>query len=117
MTASLSALAQIIESEYGGGFKSIESVVDTSATSIRAAMNDPNAVETVILNTGGEDIYVSPSTPAAAKSGIFLHANGGSVALTVRDDLTLAGHEWYAVSPGGASSLFVLRVVRYQAPE
>ena len=117
MTVSVPALIQIIDSEYGGGFKSVEATVDTSATSIRAVHNDPNSVETVIVNTGDEDIFVSPSTPASAASGIFLHANGGSIALTVREDLTLAGHEWYAVSPGGASSLFVLRVVRYQEPE
>ncbi len=117
MPQHLSALEQIIESEYGGGFESQTLSFSTGTASLEVVPNNPNCVETVIVNTGAYDIFVSPVSPASAASGIFLHANGGSLALTVRDDLTLAGHEWYAVSPDGASSLFVVRVSRYQAPE
>ncbi len=109
----MGALSELIDSEYGGRFTSTEVKLATNSASYRGVQNDPNCVATTIVNTGANDVYISPLDPASADAGIFLHANGGAVSLTARDDLTLAGREWYVVSPGGDSSLFVIRVIRY----
>jgi hypothetical protein len=75
--------------------------------------NDPNAGALTFINTGANDIFLKLRQDLAATNGIRLAANGGSVSLTMRDDFTLPTREWFAASPAGASSLYILRLSAY----
>ncbi len=111
----MGALSDLIEQEFGGAYDTAETQVPTNGTGYRAIPHNPECVGTTIINLGANDVYLSPSSGVSSASGIFLSASGGSMSLTVRDDLVLAGHEWYAISPAGASALFVIRILRYRA--
>lgn len=111
----MGALSDLIEEEFGGAFDTAESNAATTATASRAVPNNPECLGTTIINLGANAVYLSPSSGVSATAGIMLAANGGSLTLNAREDLTLAGHEWYAVSPAGASTLFTIRILRYRA--
>lgn len=107
------AAAQWLEKEFGGSFQEAESEVVTAAAAVSAVGNDPDAVALLFVNFGATDIYVTLKGNPAGNAGIKLVANGGSVAFALRDDFTLPSREWFARSPGGAGSLYVLRLRRF----
>lgn len=86
-----------------------DSTVATAAAVAPAAANDPDAMTLVFVNFGAFDIFLTLAQNPVASSGIRLIANGGTVSFNVRDDFTLPARQWFASSPGGASSLYVIR--------
>lgn len=105
----MGAAADFVAQQYGGLVQETEATFATAAASALALKNDPDAVSLTFVNFGGFDIFIALAQNAPANSGIRLTANGGSVSLNARDDGTLPSREWYAASPGGASSLYSLR--------
>jgi len=101
---------EILKREYGGLIQEREAEFVTGAGFQQALQNDPDAVAVTFVNFGAFDIFLALRQTAPASSGVRLVPNGGSVSLTLRDDLTLPAHEWFAASPGGASSLYSLRL-------
>jgi hypothetical protein len=101
-----------VSKEYDGLIQETESTAATAAASALMLKNDPDALAVTFVNFGGFDIFLALAQNAPANSGIRLTANGGSASLNVRDDGTLPAREWYAASPGGASSLYALRLRR-----
>lgn len=99
-----------LKKEYGYNILETESTPVTSAVPVEVIQNDPDAVSVTFINFGGQDIFLSLRQNAPASSGIRIVANGGSFSLNLRDDLTLPARSWYATSPGGASSLYILRL-------
>jgi hypothetical protein len=69
----------------------------------------------IIVNTGANDIFVSINSNVSAANGIRLAANGGNITQNVRDDFTLPARRWYAIATGGASTAYVLELVRFTA--
>lgn len=104
--AAMAWLAQ----EFGGLLSENESVPATGAATVSVIGNDPDSLAITFVNFGGFDIFLTLTAKPTASSGIKLVANGGAVSLVIRDDLTLVTREWFATSPGGASSLYVLRL-------
>ncbi len=109
----MGALSELISSEYGGTYDARGTVLPVYVAPSRVISNNPDCVSTTIVNLGANDVYLSPEPGVSSTSGVFLSAGGGSMSIDVRSDLVLAGHEWYGVSPGGDSTLFVMRVVQY----
>jgi hypothetical protein len=103
------AVARWLAKEFGGRVTSAEDTKATGATPSKVTNNDPDAVALLFINLGAFDIYLSLSTQTSTTNGIFLGANGGSVSFKVRDDGELSSREWNAVSPGGASTLYINR--------
>lgn len=99
--------------EFGGYVSEKETEVATAAGAAQAVPNDADALALVFVNFGAFDIFLTLKANPTASSGIRLVANGGTATLTVRDDFTLPSREWFATSPGGASSLYSLRL-RFQ---
>lgn len=99
-----------LKKEYGATILEVESNPATGAGSVEVLKNDPDAVAVTFINFGAFDIFLSLAQNSPANSGIRIAANGGSTSLSLRDDFTLPSRSWFAVSPGGASSLYILRL-------
>ncbi len=108
-----SALTQIIEKEVSGSFDVVESEGSVSTTLTKIAPHNFERLAMTIVNLGAANCYVSPSENVSATHGIKLNANGGSLTLTARDDLTMVGHEWYAIAEGANNAAYITQVVRY----
>jgi hypothetical protein len=105
-----------LRKEYNAGILlEVENTVATAAAPAPAVNNDADSMALVFVNFGTFDIFLTLAQNAPAGSGIKVVANGGEVSLTVRDDFTLPSRGWFAASPGGASSLYTLRL-RVEVP-
>lgn len=110
--AGRSALADFIAKEFGGVAEVLATAVQMNTTVINIVGNDPDALGLTIINLGTGNVYVAPTNLVSTTNGIVLTPTGGSVSLTVRDDLTLPGYDWWGIAPSGANQLFVLRARR-----
>jgi hypothetical protein len=99
-----------LEEEFGGSISEAESTPATGAGSATFTGNDPDAVGLIVINLGANDVFIGLSSKVALNNGIKLTANGGACGFTVRDDGTLPTREWWAISPGGVSTLYALRI-------
>jgi hypothetical protein len=115
-----SALRAFIEQEFGGPTTEQESIVSVASGVGLTLLVKGNAerVEVTFVNLGAFDVIIGFGT-VLASGGIRLVASGGALNLIVRDDATLPGREWYANGPGGASTVYVLEVIRsiYTPPQ
>jgi len=87
----------------------VTTTVGTSVTRILRA--DPDRVAVILLNLGGNDLYISPDEAPSATRGIYVGANGGSVVMLWNEDLILVGNEWFGVAPGGTTQIFTVELV------
>lgn len=106
----MGATLDLVVKEYGGAVQEQESIVATGAALAEVVKNDANAVALTFVNFGAFAVFLTLRQDLAAGSGIQLTPSGGFLNLILRDDLTLPGRSWFANSPGGASSLYVLRL-------
>lgn len=98
--------------ELGGPCTMTESTPATSATPSIIALTSPDRVGLAFINLGANNVYIALTSAVGTTNGILLGASGGSFNTDVRDDYTLPAQAWYAVSPAGASTVYVLEVVR-----
>ena len=103
-----------IAHEFGGEIETLDGTVSVGVTPTEVAGGDGDRGALLMLNLSAATIYVAPNTLVAATRGIFLGANGGSLALVLRDDLVLPTLQWWALAAAAASDLYVLRVRRYR---
>lgn len=100
--------------EYGEGYlEEVELAPNTAAAPALVVPGDPDSLSLTMVNMGVFDIFLTLIQNATAGTGIRLGANGGSVSITVRDDATLPTRAWYGASPGGASTLYTLRLTKH----
>jgi hypothetical protein len=99
-----------LEEEFGGSISESESDPAVTAAAAVITSNDPDAVALIFMNLGVQDVFLGLSKNVSATAGLKLTAGGGSSGVSVRDDGTLPTREWYAVSPGGATQLHVIRI-------
>lgn len=110
--ALVGAIYEFLAKEYGGALDPQLSFPSTGVVFASVVGNDPDAMALLFVNNGAQPIFLTLRQSAAASTGVFLAANGGFLSLTARDDFILPALEWFAASPAGASSLFVLRMRR-----
>lgn len=72
---------------------------------LKVALNNPNRVSSLFINTSDDDIYLAFDPAPSDTNGILLVANGGSFGLEITSDFGLTGYAMYAVSTGATSSL------------
>lgn len=104
-----------LRATYGGDFQEEEGSVATAAGPASLGGNDPECIERVFCNLGGNTVYFGLSPEVSATNGIPLNPNGGTVSLSVFEDGMLPTREWFAVSPGGASTVYTLKTRRYKS--
>jgi hypothetical protein len=106
------AAIQFLSGLYGGPVIEKESFTATGVLMAEVLGNDPDSLAVNFANTGAFDVFLNIRQDQGATIGFRLGANGGSVGMNVRDDGTLPSRQWFAASPGGASSLMIIRVRR-----
>lgn len=110
---SKGAALELTESILGGPIQENESFV-TIGTSL-AVLIDGNGdrVGLVFVNQGAADVLISTRPDVSTTQGTRLSANGGSASLKVRDDFTLTGRRWYAISGGAGNVVQVIELTRF----
>ena len=116
MTISQGAAVEYIEKLYGGRYEENDVIVSVGTAATRIVGNSPDRLTLTIINYGANTVYLQPINAPAVKQGIIIDAQGGSVSMNVRDDLTLPSLEWWGIADTAASDIFVLEVTRYRLP-
>lgn len=106
------AADEYLRETYGGLFEPAKVNKATGAVPISVSGFNPEAVTATFINTGANPVYIWIDDTVSAANGILLGANGGFLSLNVKDDAMLPTENWYAVSPGGASTIAGLYELR-----
>ena len=109
------AVPAYITKEYAGAFSEHETTISVQTTVTKLLDNDPERPALLMVNLGANDVYVKPNNTPGVEAGILLAAFGGSISLTVHDDLTLPARNWYGIADTAASDVYVVYVQRYKA--
>lgn len=107
------AAAQYIQEVYGGAYEETDGDVSVGTSPTKIVGNDPDALALTIINLGANTVYLRPANNPSSTAGIQINASGGSISLTVRDDLTLPGREWWGIADTAASDVYFVRVRRF----
>lgn len=111
------AAAKYIANVFGGLYEEDDGTVSVGTAATKIVGNDPDALALTIINLSANTIYLRPSNNPSATKGIQIDANGGSVSMNVRDDLTLPTRAWWALATAAASDVYYVRVRRYNQGE
>lgn len=110
-----SAVAAYLRATYGGDFEHAFSIVQVDAAGESLVLSDPERTSLIIVNLGGNFIYVRPGPVFTNTNGIVLVNAGGFMEVNVTEDATLPTLDWSAYAPVGTNATFVLAVRRYAA--
>lgn len=104
-----------IEKEVGGhidiNINPLGATVGTTTTQV--LKSNANRWSFFIMNMSSFDGYVAPNPSVGTTYGIKLRANGGYVAMNLKEDLELVMHDWFAISPAGAATYWIIENVFY----
>jgi hypothetical protein len=68
----------------------------------------------IIINPSVSEVFVSISSKVSNLFGILLSANGGSLTMNVRQDMTLPTREWFGIAVGAPVNLYVLEIIGWK---
>lgn len=107
------------EQEIGGPTREQESFPTVQTTVGVFLNNNGDRVGLTVFNNSTNPVWIGVSSNVAINVGINLPAGGGGVSLTLRDDWTLIGHEWYAIASTAPVQIYVLETISdiVMAPE
>jgi len=72
----------------------------------RLAPSNPNRVNLVLINQGGNDAFVLDDPTVAANEGFLLASDGGVLTLQTDTDGDLTTQEFHAVTDAGTTDIF-----------
>ena len=110
---AVGAVQSYVEGTFGGPTTEQDSNPSTSASAVKIIDNDPDRVALQVFNLGSEDVYLAFTNDVSATKGFYLAKSGGFLGMDVTEDFTLVARELWAVSPSGASTLYVVQTRRY----
>lgn len=113
LNEKLPVLEAYLREQYGGRFLVQPQTVTIDTTLTQAIGNDFERMGLTIINTGANDVHLTPDKSATTSIGVLLGANGGFLSLTAKDDLILVGWSWYAIATTAASQLLLMPIKRY----
>lgn len=114
-TVRKGAALEFAEAALGGPLVENDTFPAITTTTSILIDGSGDRVGLIFVNTGANDIFVSINSNVSPANGIRLSANGGNVTMNVRDDFTLITRRWYVQSTIGASTAYVLELVRFTA--
>jgi len=88
-----------------------ERVVAVGATAVEVAPTNPRRVSMTVVNQGANPVYLSFDTSLVPTSGVWLSANGGSLVMTVAEDLEATTWLLYAACPAATVNVYVMEIV------
>jgi len=72
---------------------------------------NPTRLGWVFINDGAFPVYLSPVNDVSATKGILVSSGGGGVSFAWNEDFEMVSSEWYAISIGGVSAVYLHEVV------
>jgi hypothetical protein len=113
LNEKLPVLEAYLREQYGGRFRVESSTVSIGTSLTRAITSDFERMGLTMINTGANDIHLTPNRSATTAIGILLGSNGGFLSLTAKDDLILTGWDWWGIATTAASTLLLIQLLRY----
>lgn len=106
------AAREYLAAKYGGMFTEDDGTVTANTTASQAAGNAPDRMGLLFVNLSANTVYLGISPTPGSSNGIALSPNGGSASFNVDEDYTLVTRQWNCTAPGGASTVYVLELLR-----
>jgi hypothetical protein len=107
------AAQAFVEGEFGGPVNVGLAELQSSPTSQRFLLNDPERLSVTFVNLGIYTVYLMFDAEVSATRGIAINASGGFVNMDVRTDQMLPTREWWVISPTGYSDMIAIYTKRY----
>jgi len=102
------SLDQLVQSMFGVQVRAQNSSFSAGLAVLRMLQHNANRLSLTIFNLSVNSVYISPSPDVTASNGAYLASNGGFVTLQWDKDFQLVGSEWYCLSTGAGSALYIL---------
>lgn len=107
----MTSTADIIAGFYnlrGITTESVLNVLTVNELSSQVALNNPNRVGGLFINTSTADIYLGYAPNPTSSNGILLVPSGGSFNTLITSDFALTGYAVYAAATADGSTLLFL---------
>ena len=108
------ALQALLEEELEGAYETRIRTLSTGSSSVQIISQNYERLAFSVSNFGSYDVVLTPDSQAVSGSGFMLNSGGGFLSVNWHNDMLLPGLPWYAESSAGASSLFIIELVRYR---
>lgn len=109
---TLGAVESLISQEVGGRFTIRDRTLTITTTVQEVLLSNPERAGYLVLNTGAVRIQFGWSRPLVSPGALPFGANGGGLAVSVREDFVLPIFPAYAVVASGTSTLLVVEITR-----
>ena len=107
----LGAAIQHLQDKFNRRFREAESNPVTGAVAVVVLQNVADRLAALIVNLGGNPVSLALSPDVSATNDIIIAAGGATLSMDVDEDFTLVTRQLYAISPAGASQLYVLEMI------
>lgn len=99
----------LLRNEYGVNVhpSNESNTYNVGTTPTQILSNNPNRVGLTFVNPSSINVLLFYGKNPSSSFGILLAGGGGTLSLNWRDDMTLIPMDWYAIAPGGATSITV----------
>lgn len=113
MANPITSLHDLIVQEFGVSVHDETNPITDSVgiVATKICNNNPRRVSLTVINLGSNPLFLAPDNDVSIAKGIYVGANGGSMALDWRTDMEIIAHEWWGIAPAGADSVYVLSEV------
>lgn len=107
------SLHELIDNRFGVRTREREDDVTTTVgtSSTQIVRNDSSRIALVVVNLGQNDMFLRKEGVPSSTTGIRVGANGGSMSLTVDEDFSLVGKEWFGIAPRGSVNIYTLETL------
>lgn len=106
------AALNYLRKKFGGNFREQESTPVIGVAAAQVVGNNPDRLALLIMDLGASTLFAGLLPTVNANAGIQIAPNGGSMSLIVDEDFTFTTRQFFAVSPGGNTQLYVLELIR-----
>lgn len=107
------AAREVTQKRWGVPLNFKESIVNVTATTSVAVVNNPDRVSLTFVNNGSNDMFIGLST-SVFSAGIKIVSSGQAINFNVDDDGEMPAQTWWMVSSAG-TTLYILEGIA--APE
>ena len=106
-------LHELIDNLFGVRSRAAENREATAitTTSQLIARNDSTRLAMTVVNLGAQSVLVRNRDAPTATVGFLLGPNGANMVVLFNEDFTMVGHDWFAITPSGTSTIYVEEIL------
>lgn len=101
-----------LQKKFGGFFREQESTPSSAVAAASIVNAHPDRLGLLVVNLGVNVVTLGLTGAVTSSAGFDIAPNGGGVSFDVDEDFTLVTRQLFATSPGGASQMYVLELIR-----